>query len=202
VHTRPVYCGSLVGRFPDNLPVDLPQRIAAGDRSAEGDLVEYFTRPVFALISGRLRDAERARDLTQDVLVAVLSALRAGRLREDEALHGFVLATARNHVFTHFRERSRQPRMEEVSADLVAPPIADRLEERERLETLRKALRRLSNDEREILRLTTLERLAPEEAGAKLGITPEAVRKRKSRALKKLAEVVGNFRSHRPQRIY
>jgi RNA polymerase sigma-70 factor (ECF subfamily) len=191
-----------VGRFPDNLPVDLPKRIASGDRGAESELVEFFARPIYALISARLHDSERARDLTQDVLLAILSALRAGRLREEEALHGFVLATARNHVFTHFRERSREPRMEEVSPELTAPRIEDRLEAKERMEILRKALRRLSADEREILRLTTIDRLAPDQIAARLNLAPEAVRKRKSRALKKLADVIANFRSHRPQRVY
>jgi RNA polymerase sigma-70 factor (ECF subfamily) len=185
----------------ENLPL-IPQRIAAGDRAAESDLIDYYLRRVYALILARLRDPELARDLTQDVLMGVLTAVRAGRLREHSALDGFVLGAARNHISNYFRQRSRQPVMEEVSPELRAPAIDDRLEIRERGEILRKALRRLTGEEREILRLTTVEQLSPAEIALRLGLASEAVRQRKSRALRRLGEFVAKFQSRRPGRIY
>ena len=62
-------------------PLSLAQRIFEGDLSAEQELVTTYRRGIFVIATARTRDREVARDLTQDVLVAVLQALREGKLR-------------------------------------------------------------------------------------------------------------------------
>ena len=55
---------------------------------------------------------------------------------------------------------------------------------------MRRALAVLDSTDRKILLLTLIEGLKPGEIGARLGLTSEVVRTRKSRALKKAAERV------------
>ena len=54
----------------------LTERICAGDRGAEKELVECFSRRVFALLVARTRDREASRDLFQEVMLAITIALR------------------------------------------------------------------------------------------------------------------------------
>lgn len=186
----------------DEFPVEVALRIGRGDRASEGVLAAHFSRRVFAMALARVREEETARDLTQDILTAVIVALRAGRLREADRLTGFVLATARNRISNHFREQGRRPAMEEATEAIRAPLVADRIEVREQREHLRKALDRLDGPDREILRLNLVESERPEEIGQRLGLSAEAVRQRKSRALKKLGEWMERFRSQGPRRVY
>src|SRR5262245_17321159 len=84
---------------PDVFAADistLVPRIQAGDMAAEDGLVLFFEREVFALLKRRIRDREAARELADDVLMAVVCALRAGRLRDASKIQAFVRGTLRN----------------------------------------------------------------------------------------------------------
>ncbi|MEP7362826.1 MAG: sigma-70 family RNA polymerase sigma factor [Acidobacteriota bacterium] len=186
----------------EELPVDVVSKIGRGDRSAEDAFAQHFSRRVYALAWARLRNEELARELAQDILIAVIVALRAGRVREAEKLTGFVLATARNRIANHFREESRKPAMEEATEAIAAPRLEDRLEAGQRREQLRKALQRLEPLDRAILRLNLVEQVRPEEIGSRTGLSAESVRQRKSRAIRKLGEWMERFQSQKTGRVY
>jgi len=67
----------------------LVKRIASGDQTAEAELVRTYSGRVHAIAVARTRDREVTRDLTQDVLLAVIKALRAKMLRDAEKLESF-----------------------------------------------------------------------------------------------------------------
>ena len=50
----------------DSTIVDLVERIASGERSAESELVRRFYRPVFSMVLARTGDIQVAQDLTQE----------------------------------------------------------------------------------------------------------------------------------------
>jgi RNA polymerase sigma-70 factor (ECF subfamily) len=58
-----------------------------------------------------LRDGHAADDLTQQVLITTIEALRAGRLREPEKLASFVLGTCRMTVLDLRRGAQRRARL-------------------------------------------------------------------------------------------
>src|SRR5579862_473433 len=104
---------------------DLVRQIGLSDREAEA---EFFRRmaPRIRLYGLRhLRDQHAADDLTQQVLITTLEALRAGRLREPGKLASFVLGTCRMTVLDLRRGAQRKERLlEQFGADLLAPPPA------------------------------------------------------------------------------
>jgi RNA polymerase sigma-70 factor (ECF subfamily) len=169
----------------------LAERIRLGEKPAEEALVEFFYPRVYAMALVRTRDREVARDLAQETLLAVLCALREGRLRDKSGLAGYVCATARNRVSYFFRRRSN-----EVVAERAADPVLDRMnpeksfEETERRTLALAAIERLSARDQKILRLTLVEGLKPGEIAAKLGLDAGVVRKRKSRAVRRAREVM------------
>jgi len=170
----------------------LAERVRQGDKSAEEELVWRFERPILALLIARTRDAESSRDLTQEVLLASLLALRQGRLREPDRLAAFVASTARNLAFKHLRSRRRAPLQLEETAEAPSPrPTPDAwFEAAERTDLVADALQSLDEPERAVLELTWRENLSPRQIARTLGLSSDVVRTRKSRALRKVIEWV------------
>src|SRR5207247_5332685 len=99
--------------------LELVHRISTGnDRDAEAELFRRMAPRVRLYGLRHLRDGYAADDLTQQVLMTTLEALRAGRLREPEKLASFVLGTCRMAVLDLRRGAARPARlMEEFGAD-------------------------------------------------------------------------------------
>ena len=171
-------------------PGELAERVGRGEAAAEDELARRFRPRVLALLSARTHDREAAGELCTDVLMAVLRALREGRVHEPERLAGFVLGTARNLANNHLRARRLRPVPEPLSDDWPDGPAPDAVEARERREALRRALARLAPLDRCIVDRVVLEGRRSAEVAAELGLSPEVVRARKSRALKRLSEPV------------
>ena len=176
---------------PDHSTDDLPERIGRGERLAESELVDRFYGRVFAMAIVRTRDPETARDVAQDVMIAVLCALRADRLREASSLPGYVSATARNRINHHFRQQGCETADNQGSLrDTDSPDPEQNAQEAERRRLARRAIARLGKSEQEILRLTLVEGLKPSEIALRLGLKPEVVRKRKSRAVHRARQML------------
>jgi RNA polymerase sigma factor (sigma-70 family) len=167
--------------------IALAQRIRAGDTAAEDGLVLFFEREVLALLKRRIRDRETARELADDVLMGVVCALRAGRLRDATKIQAFVRGTLRNVANNYLRTRFTHPPEEPLPSEMPAlVETADRLEEDDRLAVLEEGLSQLGGPDRQILLMTMVKGLHPRQIAENLGLTPEVVRTRKSRALSRL----------------
>lgn len=169
-------------------------RIRDGDPAAEDELVRQFGERVRVFAGMRTHDREEARDLGQEVMIHVLTALRNGQLREPERLAAFVYGIARNVVNNHLRTgrgRRSEPLAPEIAAAVEDP--VDGLETGRRQELLRRALAGLNRADRGILLLTLVDGLKPGEIGYRLGLSAEVVRVRKSRALKKVTDRINDL---------
>jgi RNA polymerase sigma-70 factor (ECF subfamily) len=168
----------------------LADRIRTGEPAAEDELVRLFSRRIAFLVRARTGNVEAVPDLTQDVMLAVVLALRRGQLREGERLAAFVYGTARNLINNYLRTRSRLPAEEPIDPDVHLANVLDPNENNERIALVRQALADLSSIDRTILLMTLVEGLKPGEIAGRLGMTSEVVRARKSRALKKTTDRV------------
>jgi RNA polymerase sigma factor (sigma-70 family) len=175
----------LIQDFPQ-----LAERIRRGEAAAEEELARFFAQRIFVLALARTRDPEAARELVNDVLFAVLRALRNGAVREAERLGAFVYGTARNQVNSYLRARGRTPPEEPLPVELPGADPVENLESAERLRLVRTALDRLDEKDRDIMHLTLIEGLKPGEIAARLGLTSEFVRQRKARAIKKVSQIL------------
>uniref|UniRef100_Q027T9 RNA polymerase, sigma-24 subunit, ECF subfamily n=1 Tax=Solibacter usitatus (strain Ellin6076) TaxID=234267 RepID=Q027T9_SOLUE len=174
---------------------DLAERIRAGEPLAEEELVRRYHARILAALIGQTRDREASRDLAQDVLIIALGAVRSGRVNEPEKLGLYILGIARILAKNHIRKRiDQQSREEELPAevrDRIAGPLGQaRMEEAERERSVREALDELPGADREIV-LLTLDGRKPREIAATLGMAPDVVRQRKSRAIQKIALSLG-----------
>ena len=149
----------------------------------------YFHPRIVAMAAVRLRDSEAAREIAQEALLAVLVALREGKLRESEKLPAFVSGTARNLVNNHFRSLRERPNSVELDPETPsAVNLATEAELAEQRRIVRGALERIDPRDRVILLLTLVEGMNPREIAARVGLSAENVRTRKMRAIRQVTE--------------
>jgi RNA polymerase sigma factor (sigma-70 family) len=111
-------------------------------------------------------------------------------MHEADRLAAFVHGTARNLANNFLRTRSQRPDSEPVTPELQLTQSADDFERSERIGLVRRALERLDVTDKKILLATLVEDLKPGEIARQIGLTAEVVRQRKSRAVKKVVELI------------
>lgn len=136
-----------------------------------------------------LGDPDAAEDVAQETLARAVEAIQQGRFREGESLGAFVRGIARHVIADTFRRQGRTRGFHALRHTGERPPSKDALaglvsaQEKQRL---RRALERLSPGDQEVLRLSYFEGLPPAQIAERLGEPSGRIRKRKSRALKRL----------------
>jgi RNA polymerase sigma factor (sigma-70 family) len=147
---------------------------------------------------GALRDPDSAEEVAQESIGRVVQALREGRLRNSQSLGAFARAIAHHVIVDTLRARRRiEPLGRNGSEALVCEEDSlGALISAEQANRLAEALDRLSAGDRELLRLSFFEGLAPRELALRLREPGARVRKRKERALQRLRSVLLEATSH------
>ena len=170
---------------------ELVQRIQQNNPEAEEYLSAYFHPRITAMATVGLGNAETAREIAQETLLAVVQAVRGSKLREPEKLPGFVYGTARNLVNNYLRAAGQRPSHVPLDPNQAGPgnlPAELDLEDRRRI--VRAALESINPLDRKILLLTLEDGMNPREIAPQVGLSAENVRTRKARAIKAIiAEV-------------
>lgn len=146
-----------------------------------------------------LGDPEAAEEAVQETLVRALEALRDGRPRDPEKLGAFVRGIARHVIADIHHARKRSAPLDAVpetqrrtSSD---DPLGSLITAEER-DQVRRALAQLAPGDRDILHLSFFEGLSPAEIAERLGEPALRIRKRKSRALRRLREAFSRGTGH------
>jgi len=132
-----------------------------------------------------LRDAAAAQELVQQVLLAVLSALREGRVEEPERLDAYVFGTCRNAVMDLRRAETRQRRLAEQTRSVLPDGYEPEWVGLDRIR-LTHCLAALEARERAVVLATFIEDRNAEEIGRALSLTAGNVRVIRHRALSQL----------------
>jgi RNA polymerase sigma-70 factor (ECF subfamily) len=153
----------------------------AGLREAERALCRRYAPRIRLYGLRHLRDEDRARDLVQTVLLAVLQAAREKRVREPEQLVRFVLGTCRNAVLrARELDRRAEPATDEV---LVAAAGGEAPRDPVNAAVLLRCLGSLGHRARRVLELSFHEELESGEVATRLALTQGNVRVIRHRAL-------------------
>ena len=161
---------------------ELVARCRTGDHEAWRELVERFSRYVYAIASGacRLQDAD-AEDVFQDVFARTYEQL--DRLRDDAAIRPWIGQTTRRLCID--RLRAARP-TDAVEDDEAHGAVDERLEQIEQALTVRGALARLSEGCREILDRFFARDESYRAIGEALAIPAGTIASRISRCLKRM----------------
>jgi RNA polymerase sigma-70 factor (ECF subfamily) len=169
---------------------DLVRRIGSGDTEAEAELFRRMAPRIRLYGLRHLRDEHASDDLTQQVLITTLKALRAGRLREPEKLASFVLGTCRMTVLDLRRNALRKDRLlEQFAADLEATvqPSIPTLDH----EQLTRCVQSLKERDRAVIVMTFYDEQTGADVARFLGTSEANVRVIRHRAIHQLRECLG-----------
>jgi len=162
-----------------------------GRRDAFEELVKMYSRKVFHLAYGFVRDRAAADDLSQEVFIKIFRSLE--KFRSDSEFGTWLYRVAVNHVKDHLRKTARR---KEVSLEdlgegpiAVADPAEEREAEREteaKRRLLFRILESLPPKYRLILTMRDVDGLSYEDVAKILDIAPGTVDSRLHRARKML----------------
>jgi RNA polymerase sigma-70 factor, ECF subfamily len=185
----------------------LLERLRADEPDAWRAMVRLYSPLVYSWCArSGVRGAD-ADDVVQAVFQAAATHLASFRRdREADTFRGWLRGITRNVALMHFRRDARQPRASGGTESLlllhevIDPATADSDDEDSRAEANelhRRALELVRGEFEErtwqMFWRTTVEDRSPVDLAAELGVTPAAVRKAKSRVLRRLKEEFGEL---------
>jgi RNA polymerase sigma-70 factor (ECF subfamily) len=178
---------------------ELLARYLAGEGRAFDAIVDRYERRVFAVALRMSGDPEDARDITQEVFISAMRALR--RFRGDAQLGTWFHRVAINASYDHARRRKRrQAQALEVVGEQPSsePGPDDEAVAASRAAAVHRALGDLSDDHRAVIVLHDLQGLDYPEVAEALDIPLGTVKSRIHRARLDLAKLLGHLRETEP----
>jgi RNA polymerase sigma-70 factor (ECF subfamily) len=183
---------------------ELARRCAGGDEEAWRVLVGRFRRKVWHVAYQFTGRADEAEELTQEIFLHLLSALRT--FDRSGSLPAWLQRVARNYAIDHYRRRRRERSMVvdgEESEELVAvardatvgndPHRA--LEEKDLAAFLRQSIDRLPSELGQAVLLRDLQEMTYEEMATVLEIPLGTVKSRINRGRLELAKLLKRRRA-------
>jgi RNA polymerase sigma-70 factor (ECF subfamily) len=168
----------------------LAARIRVGDRAAENVLVLRYWRQIYLMAVARLRNCEQAREAADDILMAVVIALRRGCVGDPTRLPAFIHGTAVNLTNNSLRRLRRRPRAAGLLKGQVIPDVAESVDRECDVRRIQLGLAGLTERERQLLKLCLIDGLKPGEIAARLGSSGMVVRQQKRRAIGRLRNLL------------
>ncbi|MCC6611941.1 MAG: sigma-70 family RNA polymerase sigma factor [Anaerolineae bacterium] len=167
-------------------------RAQRGDQAAIEALYQQFAQPIYRYVAYRVATAADAEDLTAEVFVSMLKGLPSYR-QTGVPFEAWLYRIASARIADHYRRMRTRPQADLADdlADSATLP-EDRILALQEIETLRRALRQLTDEEQTLVILRFVERKSHQEVADVLGRTPKAVRSMQYRALIRLASLLGS----------
>jgi RNA polymerase sigma-70 factor (ECF subfamily) len=166
----------------------LLERVNRHDQSALIEVHDRYFDQLYHYISYRLGDSDVAADLTGEVFLALIKALKKGNPPKT-SLSGWLYAVARNLVADHIKKQVRTvPLLEDLIAD--SPSLTDQAHLALLVPTLRQALLQLTEDQQHVIALRFGQGLSLAETAVILDRSVGAVKALQHRALAALARII------------
>lgn len=171
------------------------RRVQRGDASAFEELVAAYEKNVYNLALRMTGSPEDAEDMAQEAFLKAYNSIHS--FRGDSKFSVWLYRIVSNVCLDFLRKRSKRQTVslsaededgEEVQIDLAdtAQSPEALLEKKLTRESVRRGLRQLPPDARQILLLREIQGLSYEEIGETLGLEPGTVKSRIFRARKRL----------------
>jgi len=183
---------------PDALET-LIQRCLRGDQTAWELIVRQHWRKVFNVAYKFVGKHDEAEDLTQDIFLRVFKSLDTFDRRAN--FQTWLISVSRNLCIDHYRSvrKERETIDRDIDANELSPPSADQgpfaaLEQRDRVELLRRALSSLPRTLRTAVVMRDIQELSYQEIADRLRLPEGTVKSRINRGRTELARQIRKLR--------
>ena len=177
----------------------LIQRCLGGDQSAWEEIVRQHRRKVFNIAYKFTGRHDEAEDLTQDIFLKIFKSLHTFDRRAN--FQTWLVSVSRNLCIDHYRSvrTERETIARDVDAGELTPSAPGQsayqaLEQKDRVELLRKAMAELPRDLRQAVTLRDLFELSYQEIADREGLPEGTVKSRINRGRTELARQVQRLR--------
>ena len=142
-----------------------------GDRSAISELIERHSRRVRSYIGMMVKDDAVADDIFQETFIKAVKVIDEGGYTDSGKFLSWVLRIAHNRVLDHFRREKSNRQLNEKDAgyDVLGTlrfaenTVEDEIVHSELMETVRRLVEELPEDQREVVRLRYYSKLSFQE---------------------------------------
>ena len=162
---------------------------------ALGALHAEFYEPVVRYIQFKVGDERVVEDLSSEVFVRVVEAVRRGNTWRDSP-RGWIMGIARHVVADHYRRREKSVEValsEDITATEENDPVWQTMLS-ERKQVLLRAMALLTEEQHDIVSMRFIKGISIADIATATGKTPGAVRALQHRALQTLAMRLQHFK--------
>ena len=171
----------------------LLERIKHHDQTALADVHERYFDQLYHYLCYRLGDVEVAADLTGEVFLALINALKKGNPPKT-SLSGWLYAVARNLAADHLKKRVQTvPLFDDLVSD--SPSLADQVHLALLAPTLKQAMLELTEDQQHVITLRFGQGLSLAETAEIMDRSVGAIKALQHRALAALARIIPGEKS-------
>ena len=170
---------------------ELLSRVRRGDMAALHEIYDSYYTPVYQFIRFRTDDGQTAEDLAAEVFFKLVEAFHQGKTPR-QSLRGWLFRVARSELYDHY---GRQRRINQTVLDDWLPGPADdepeaRFIRSVNVETVRRALRQLTDEQQEVLILRFGQMLNLQDSAAIMNKQVNTVKQLQLRALRALRRIL------------
>jgi RNA polymerase sigma-70 factor (ECF subfamily) len=164
------------------------------DPDALRTLHNRFYEPIYRYVFYKVSDRQVSEDLTSDVFLRVLEALKQGKMWNTTP-DAWIFGIARNVVADYYRKNSRHTDVE-LDERLSLPEEESPTRQvmiAEQYDELSQAITLLTDEQRDVVVLRFMEGLSINDVAEVLNKTPGAVKGLQHRALRALSDAMGRI---------
>jgi RNA polymerase sigma-70 factor (ECF subfamily) len=174
-----------------SLDEDLLTRAQQFEPEALQTLHRQLYQPVYRYIYLKIGDANASQDLTSDVFLRMLEALKGGRGWQTTP-NAWIFGIARNVVADHYRRRERRPEVEldENALPAADPGLAQTVIAAEEQTALLAAMEELTDEQRDVVFLRFMEGLSIKDVAEVMGKTEGAIKALQFRSMQALSKIM------------
>jgi len=184
-------------KMPPDEEMQLLKRARTYDQAALGELYDRYSGRIYNYVYHRVGDPSQAEELTAQVFLRVLEAVREDRAWRT-SFSGWLYRIAHNLVIDHYRRRSRAVQVALEDAPVLPATRGDPEKAAERAlnaEQLRMAIARLTKEQAQVVSLRFLEEMSIAEVAAVMGKSEGAIKALQYRAVLALRNLLETERN-------
>src|SRR3989338_9494788 len=174
----------------------LIKRAKKGEEEPFGQLYDHYLPQIYRFVLMKVNNRAEAEDLTHDVFMSAWQNLKGYKF-QGFPFSSWLYQIARNKIIDHYRTKKAYVSFENLDEDLlkVVGVSETNLEVTLAVETVKKALTKLTPEQQDVIAMKFIEDLSNDEIARNLGKSEGAVRLLQHRAISNLKEILASWKT-------